>query len=291
MSGKRRLQKLTMGDFMIPFVLILLALIIIIPVWYVFVVSLVPQHVFHQTRLLLWPREIVMDSYTTILNHSQIQSGFQNTIFVTLTSTAYVIFLNVTFAYAMLKPIPGRAFFWVFLMFTMFFSGGLVPYFLLVRNLGLVNNIMVMVLPHGVSIFTVILMQSYIRTLGPEYEESARLDGAGDITLLWHIILPLCKPMLATLSLIAAVGAWNRWFEGLMFMQRPEGWPLQLVLRNILANASVILEGVPTSARQSSFHAGLQMAAVMTTMLPIVCVYPFLQKYFVKGITLGGIKG
>jgi len=288
---KRRLKRLTVGDFIIAGALILFAIIIVIPVWYVFVISIVPEHVFHQTRLLLWPREITFASFSTVLSNSIMQTGFRNTIIVTLVGTVYVIFLNITFAYAMLKPIPGRAFFWVFLMFTMFFGGGLVPYFMLIRNLGLINNIMVMVLPHGINIFTVILMQSYIRTLGPEYEESARLDGAGEFDVLWKIVLPLCKPMLATLALIAAVSAWNRWFEGLMFMQRQDGWPLQLVLRNLLDRAALIAEGVPVAARASDFNVGLQMAAVMVTMIPIVCVYPFLQKYFVKGITLGGLKG
>jgi putative aldouronate transport system permease protein len=138
---------------------------------------------------------------------------------------------------------------------------------------------------------SVILMQSYIRTLSPEYEESARLDGAGEMSILWYIVLPLCKPMLATLGLFAAVGAWNRWWEGMLFMQRPNLWPLQLVLRNMLANANLALQGVPEEARGDSFPIGLQMAAVVVTMLPIICVYPFLQKHFVKGITLGGIKG
>ena len=109
--------------------------------------------------------------------------------------------------------------------------------------------------------------------------------------MLWSIVLPLCKPMLATLALFAAVSGWNRWFEGLLFMQRVELQPLQLVLRNILANASLAIEGLPREARNDAFDIGLQMSAVVVTMLPIVCLYPFLQKYFVKGITLGGVKG
>jgi len=287
----KRLKRLTIGDYLIPAFLILLAIIIIIPIWHVFTISLVPQHVFFQTRLLLYPSELTFAHHTRILNFQLMRSGLATTLFVTLTSTAYVMFLNVTFAYAMLKPIPGRKFFWIYLMFTMFFGGGLVPWFMLIVNLGLVNNRLVMVLPHGVAIMTVILMQSYIRTLSPEYEESAKLDGAGDMRLLWSIVLPLCKPMLATLSLFAAVAGWNRWFEGLMFMQRPGGWPLQLVLRNLLDNVALATEGLPLEIRLTTFGEGLQSAAVILTMIPIICVYPFLQKYFVKGITLGGVKG
>jgi len=288
---RSKLNKLTIGDYIIPAFLILFALIIIIPIWYVLSIALVPQHVFFQTRLLLYPAEITFENFRIMLNNPLFQSGLFNTVLITVGSTAYSLALNITFAYVMLKPIPGRRFFWAFLVFTMFFSGGLLPWFLLIVNLGLVNNLLVLILPHGISIFTVILMQSYIRTLPTEYEEAARIDGAGDLRVLFSIILPLCKPMIATLALFAAVGGWNRWFEGMMFMQRSELWPLQLVLRNILANANLALEGLPHAARATSFSIGLQMAATVATMLPIICVYPFLQKYFVKGITLGGVKG
>jgi len=286
-----KLKRLTAGDYIIPIILILFAVIIIIPIWYVVTISLTPQHVFFQTRLLLYPAELTFEHYYRILNLQMMRTGFRNTLFVTIVGTAYVMFLNVTFAYAMLKPIPGRKFVWIFLMTTMFVSGGMVPWFMLIVNLGLPNNLLVMILPHGLAIITVVLMQSYMRTLSPEFEESAKLDGAGDIRLLWSIVLPLCKPMLATLSLFAAVGGWNRWFESMMFMQRSDGWSMPHVLRNLLANANLAMEGLPIEARLGTFGIGLQSAAVVITMIPIVCVYPFLQKYFVKGITLGGVKG
>jgi len=291
MRLSRRLKGLTIGDYIIPLILIIFAILIILPVWYVVSVSLVPQHVYFQTRLLLYPTQPNLDNYRAIFSFNPIRTGFMNTLFVTVASTIFVMFLNVSFAYAMLKPIPGRRFFWVILMFTMFFSGGLLPWFLLMINLGMANNRLAMVLPHGIAIITVILMQSYMRNLSPEYEESARLDGAGEIRLLWSIVLPLCKPMLATLSLFAAVGGWNRWFEGMLFMQRVELQPLQLVLRNLLDESSMAIVGLPAEARRTAFGMGIQMAAVVVTMVPIMCVYPFLQKYFVKGITLGGVKG
>jgi len=289
----RKLKKLTIGDYIIPAILVLFALAILIPIWYVVSVSLVPMHVYFGTRVFLYPPldGITLENYRQVFSFDPIRTGFINTIFVTITSTVFVMFINVTFAYAMLKPIPGRRFIWVILMFTMFFSGGLLPFFLMMVNLGLVNNRLALVLPHGLSIFTVILMQSYIRTLSPEYEESARLDGAGDMRLLWSIVLPLCKPMLATLALFAAVSGWNRWFEGMLFMQRVDLQPLQLVLRNMLDDTQAAMANLPVLARRTAFGMGLQMAAVVVTMLPIICVFPFLQKYFVKGITLGGVKG
>jgi len=287
-----RLRKLTIGDFIIPAVLTVGALIVILPVWHIIMISIVPQHVYFQTPILMWPSEITFENFGQIFNNPMIQTGFRNTVFITLASTAYNMFLNVTYAYVLLKPIPGKKLFWFILVFPMFFGGGLIPYFLLIRDLNLMNNLLAMVLPvAGLGITTVVLMQSYIRSLPSEVEEAARIDGAGDLRVLWNIILPLCKPMLATLSLFAAVGAWNRWFEGLLFMQRQDLWPLQLVLRNMLNNATLTLEGLPHELRATAFRAGLQSAAVVTAMIPIVIVYPFLQKYFVKGITLGGVKG
>ena len=291
MNSRKRLKRLTIGDYIIPAILILFALLIFLPVWYVFVVALIPPHVFFQQTIHLWPSELFFENFGAILGNPLIHSGFRNTLFVTVISTAYAMFMNVTFAYVMMKPLPGRRIFWLFLMFTMFFGGGLLPWFLMMVNLGLVNSLWAMILPHGVSIFSVILMQSYFRTLSPEYEESAKLDGAGDLRILWSIVLPLCKPMLATLSLFAAVGGWNRWLEAMLLTHRSALWPLQLVLRNMLNNAALTMEGVPLDAREGLFTVGLQMAAVIVTMIPIICVYPFLQKYFVKGITLGGVKG
>jgi len=274
---RRRSLKLTIGDFVIPVLLILFAITIILPLWYAFVVSIVPSHVFWQTRVLLWPSEITFTNYTAMFFMLNVQSGLTNTLFVTIVSTMYSMFLTVAFAYVMIKPIPGRRIFWMFLMTTMFFSGGLLPWYFLMVNLGLTNNIWALILPHGVNILHVILMQSYFRTLSPEYEESATIDGTGYIRTLWSIILPLSKPMLATIALFVAVSGWNRWFESVMLIQRSELWTLQHVIRHML--------------NMGMGPTGFQMAATFTAILPIMCLYPFLQKYFVKGITLGGIKG
>ena len=155
-----KLKKLTIGDYVIPAILILLALMIIIPLWYVITVSLVPHSVFIQNRLLLFPQEITFESCINIFTFPSIQTGFTNTVFVTITSTIYSMALNVAFAYAMLKPIPGRRIIWAFLMFTMFFSGGILPWFLLMVNLGMMNNLWAMVLPHGTSILPLYLCRA-----------------------------------------------------------------------------------------------------------------------------------
>jgi len=288
---RKGLNRWTIGDYVIALILILFGLSIILPVWHVFVVAFVPQHVFFETRLLMWPRGLTFLNFEHVFQANLIRTGAVTTIFITIVGTAYALFLNITLAYALLKPIPGRTYIWIFLLITMFFGGGLVPSFLLMVNLGLMNNRLAMVLPFGVVIVWVFLLQAYMRTLSTEYEESARLDGAGEITILARIILPLCKPIIATVALFAAVARWNEWFNGIMFMQRPNLWPLQLVLREVLTDPNRFVMNMPQEARLQSFTIGVQMATVIVTMLPIVCVYPFLQRHFVKGIQLGGDKG
>ena len=291
MSVFRGPKRLRAGDYFITGFLILLALLILLPIWYVLSVSLVDQMTFIQVRLLLYPVALTFENYFHIFHWQLLRTGMWTSTLVAVGGTFYILVLNVGFAYALLKPIPGKKFFWAIIIIPMFFGGGLLPYFLMMRDLGMMNNRLALVLPFGVNVFSVFLLQSYMRTLSPEYEESARLDGAGEISILTRIILPLSKPILATVALFAAVGGWNRWFEGMLFLQRQELWPLQQVLRNILDNASVAIPDLPFEARATAFATGLQMAAVILTMIPIVCVYPFLQKYFVKGITLGGVKG
>ena len=286
-----KLGRLTIGDYIIAFLLILYGLFILFPLWYVLSISLVSQETFVQNRLLLYPVNATLQNFRHILQWPTLRSGMWNSAIVAFFGAIYVLVLNVGFAYALLKPIPGRKIFWVLIIIPMFFGGGLLPYFLLMINLGMMNNRLAMIVPFGLGIWNVFLIQSYMRTLSPEYEESARLDGAGEMTLLIRIVLPLCKPILATVALFATVAGWNRWFEGMLFMQREYLWPLQLVLRNILDNVSVALPGIPHEARRDAFGTGLQMASVIMTMIPIICVYPFMQKYFVKGITLGGVKG
>ena len=284
-------KRLTFGDYLITGLLLLFALFILFPIWYVLTVSLVNQTTFIQVGLLWYPVGATLENYFHIAQWQSLRTGMWTSTLVAVGGTFYTLALNVSFAYGLLRPIPGRKILWTLLIIPMFFGGGLLPYFLMMINLGMMNNRLALVLPFGLGVFNVFLLQSYMRTLSPEYEESARLDGASELMVLVRIVLPLCKPILATLALFAAVGGWNRWFEGTLFLQRQELWPLQQVLRNILENAQIALPDLPHEARNVAFAVGLQMAAVILTMIPIVCVYPFLQKYFVKGITLGGVKG
>lgn len=273
--------------------LVLWGLILAYPFYNSILISIVPVSTYARTPFLFYPKQIDLGSYKFVLTQwSRIWSGFFITAIVTVAGTVYNIVLTVSAAYALTKPIPGRKFFNYLIMFTMYFSGGLIPFYLLVsRMLHLRNNILAMILPTGIYVIYMLIMRSYIQTIPEELEESAKLDGAQEVTVLFRIILPLCKPMLATISLYYAVDRWNEWWLGNLFMTRTALQPLQLHIRNMLQDASVITDMIPVGIRIMIFQEGIQMAAIILTMIPIVIAYPFLQRYFVKGLVLGAVKG
>jgi putative aldouronate transport system permease protein len=178
----------------------------------------------------------------------------------------------------------------------MFFSGGLIPTYLLIRSLGLLNTFWVMVLPTAVAAYTTFVFRAFFMNIPAELRESAFMDGANDIRILFSIYLPLSKPLLATFGLFTAVSHWNRWFEALIYLRSPERFPLQMILRRYIIAGSVS-EGFEQSAAQTMIMQGLihpenlKMAVIVVTMVPILCVYPFIQKYFAKGVMIGAIKG
>jgi putative aldouronate transport system permease protein len=180
----------------------------------------------------------------------------------------------------------------------MFFSGGLIPYYLLIRDLGLMNKIWVLILPGGVSIYNLIIMKSFFNQLPVELEESAKLDGANDIFIFIKIVLPLSMPLLATFALFNAVGFWNAWFDAMLFIQNRDLHPLQLVMRQMIVdnNMPVEMQAKFIRSKESSsdspiFEEGLKTATVIIATIPILVVYPWLQKYFAKGVMIGSIKG
>ncbi|MEG0767914.1 MAG: carbohydrate ABC transporter permease, partial [Clostridia bacterium] len=195
-------------------------------------------------------------------------------------------------AYAITRKLPGKKFFYMLLLIPMFFSGGLIPSYLLMVSLGLKNSYAALILPAGVSTYYLMIMTSFFRELPPSLEESARLDGAGEFRILWSVYLPLCKSVLATISLFIIVGFWNEWFAALIYIDQPIRWPLQLHLRRIInAAESTMNDRENALVKQKVYAEGVRMASVAVTMLPIMCVYPFLQKYFAKGVMIGAVKG
>lgn len=266
-------------------------LIIFYPFYNSFLVSIVPMEVYTKTPFLFYPPKLDFGSYKFVLGWDLLTSGLLVTTVVTILGTIYNLILTVMTAFALSKPIPGRKFFNYMIIFTMYFSGGLIPFYLIVKNLGLKNNIMGMVAPTGIYIMYMLIMRSYFYTIPEEIEESAKLDGASMLRILFSIIIPLSKPMLATIGLYYAVDRWNEWWLGNLFVTKVNLMPLQLIIRNMLQDSRAMTQYIPTSNNIVIFPEGLKMASIIITMLPIVIVYPFLQKYFVKGLVLGSVKG
>ena len=286
-----RKKKISVSGFLIVLCLCLWGLVLLFPFYNSVLISLVPQHVFQRTPLLLYPKELTFDSYSYVFHSDLLLTGLRNTIFIVVVGTLYNVLLTVGAAYPLTKPIPGRRFFTFFIVFTMFFSGGMITFYLQIKNLHLVNTIWSMILPTGMSVTYLLIMESYFRTIPAEIEESARLDGANEIDVLFRIVLPLSLPMLATITLFYGVERWNEWYNGMLFISDVNKYPLQLLIMDMLQSTTSLQAAIPQAQQhQAAFSLGMQMAAVIASMLPIVCLYPFLQKYFVKGLTLGGVK-
>lgn len=287
----KRKRKFDMTQFFIVLVLVIWGIIVLYPFYNSVLVSIVPMSVYVREPFMLYPPAFDFSSYKFIFNWTSLFSGFKTTLIVLVFGVAYNLFLTVTMAYVLSKPVPGRSIVNFFVVFTMFFQGGLIPSFLLVKNLGLMDSYLAMILPVGIGIMNMMIMRSYFYTIPVELEEAARLDGAGEFTILVKVFLPLSMPMLATIGLYYSVDRWNEWFHGMLYMRTLDKWPLQLLIRNMIASTNVITNQMPDSVKPTVFAQGIQMAAVVVTIIPIAILYPFLQKYFVKGLTLGGIKG
>lgn len=272
-------------------ILVVWAIILAYPFYNSILVSIVPMQLYLKTPVMLFPTKFDFSSYSYVFQWKSLLWGFKTTFIVFIVGSIYNMILTIFTAYALTKPIPGRKFFSYMIIFTMYFSGGLIPFYLLMKNLHLMDTYASMILPTGINIMYMILMQSYFRTLPPELEEAAKIDGANDISILFKIILPLSLPMIATIFLFYGVDRWNEWFNGMLFIRDVHKWPLQLFIRNMLQQAALVTNDIPVSARGTVFPLGLQMATIVITIIPVACLYPFLQKYFVKGLVLGGVKG
>ena len=268
------------------------ALLILYPFYNSVCVSLVSQADYIKTRFMLYPRNITFESYFVVFKNGSIFDGMKVTLIITLVGVLYNILLTVSLAYGFSKEFPGKKLFMMMIVFTMYFSGGLIPFYLLIKDLKLVDNIFSMILPSGVSIMYMTVIRQNFESLPAELEESARIDGANDLTILFRILLPLSVPILVTFALYYGVERWNEWYNGMLFIRSFEKRPLQLVLRGIIQTTGQAM--VTNELEQyniTPFSEGIKMACVVVTMTPIILVYPFIQKYFVSGMTVGAVKG
>lgn len=278
-------------DIIVFAIVTLWGIIVAYPFYNTILISFVTSDEYSATPLMLYPKNPTLDAYRFIFSNDAFINGFKVTFFVLIVGVLYNMFLTVTTAYALSRPkFPGKTIFVNIIIFTMFFSGGLIPFYLLVNSLGLKNSLLSMILPMGLATWYMLIVRNYFQSIPAEIEESAKIDGANDIIILVRIILPLSLPVLATFVLFYAVDRWNEWYNGMLFIRSSAKFPLQLVLRRIIQQFNSTDSGSSELLAQTVYQNGVRMAAVVVVMTPIMTVYPFLQKYFLKGLLVGAVK-
>ena len=277
--------------------MICLSLTIVFPFWQQIVISISPPNEASTVNLHLYTLKPTLDAYKDIFGKGTIGEAYFWTILKTLMSTLLTVIVSTMLAYPLSKKyLVGRKYYMGLIIFTMFFSGGMIPSFLLVKNLKLMNTIWALVLPGLCSAYNIIIIRNFFTSLPVEIEEAAFIDGAGEMTVFFKIILPLSMPIIATIALWTMVGSWNAWFDALLYIHNDEIKILQMVLRKTLqeaANSSDVYSAQHEVAATARLYTreSLQAAMLMSVTLPILATYPFLQKYFVKGIMIGSVKG
>ena len=296
--SKNKLKKYSLFDYFNVVFFFIMMLVMILPFWTVLMTSLVTSGEYFASPFILWPKNISFLSYRFIFASPKITYAMIVTISLTVVGVIYSMVFTTTLAYALKKKtLIGRNFFLTIIIIPMYFSGGLIPYYLLVRNLGLYNNFFVYVIPSAISIFNFVIIKAFFNQLPDSLEESARIDGANDLYIFAKIILPLSTPTLATFALFYGVDYWNTWWPALLFITNERLYPLQMVLRRLIiqnerpVEMSQAFQNIEGFGSTFVFEDGIRMATVVVATVPILMVYPFLQKYFVKGITLGSVKG
>ncbi len=292
---KTRFSKVTAFDVVLLVVLGLLALITLYPFYQVLIISISNTVAYAKHPLYIIPYVFDPIGYQTIFKDPSFYSSLGVTLFVTVVGTAVNMILSMFGAYALSrKTLIGRNLFLGLILFTMLFSGGVIPTYLVTKDLGLVNNIWVMVLPSAISTYYLIIMKNYFVSLPASLLEAAKLDGANEFTILVKIIIPISMPFVATFFLFYAVERWNEWYQAYLYINKTDIQPLQIYLRNVLISMSNNLSSIAKQMLQGHTQKvstqAIQMATIVVTTVPIICVYPFVQKHFVKGVMIGGIK-
>ena len=272
--------------------LTIILLIILIPFWRVIVTAFIPLEIYTREGVpfFLSPTKWSFEAFRQLLGHSMFPRAAWNSVVITLLGTAISLFLTVPLAYGLsTRNLPGRKLIMTLVLFTYLFSPGLIPVYLLITGMKLTNNYLAIILPPAVSVYNTLVMMSFFEGLPEDLKEAARLDGANELQVLLHVILPLSKPILLTIGLFYAVFYWNEFFTPLLYLNDSELLPLPVLLRNILISAS-FNEYVEYDAFSSSALESLKAAGVLITMIPMLLIYPWIQRYFTKGTLVGGVK-
>ncbi|MCU6711877.1 carbohydrate ABC transporter permease [Paenibacillus sp. J5C_2022] len=291
-------KKFSLFEMVLMAGFVVFSILVLYPFWQTFVLSFSDPIGVSSLGLNLWPEQWITDAYRFVFGYGDIMQAYVNTIIRTLAGTLLIVGFTVLAAYPLSKrELPYRNTITIFFLIAMFFSGGIIPDYLLVKNLGLLDTRWALILPSAVNVFYIIIMRNYFMTIDKGIEESAVVDGASYFTILTKIIMPLSKPVLATIALWAAVYHWNEWFHAMVYIQDSSKTVLQIIVRDMLtaldlsqsANAGAI--GGGGGATENLLLSNVRASTVIISIGPIVMVYPYVQKYFIKGIMIGSLKG
>lgn len=298
-SNRKNRIKGSKGDIVfyviVGIILALLTVIVVYPIYFIIIASISDPDAVLNGQVILWPVQITFSGYKALAKESLIWKGYLNTIIYTALGTLFNIVLTIPAGWALSRNyLPGRKFINIFLIITMFFGGGLIPYYIICSRLGLVDNPLILIIGGGVSVYNVFMVKSYFTLNVPkEILEASEIDGCGEFRTFFDMVLPLAKPIISVMILFYAVGHWNSYMDALIFIKKEEFYPLQLVLRNILivaesqsqsgADAATIIE-------QLRIANQIKYSSIIVSSLPIIIIYPFIEKYFDQGFLVGSFK-
>lgn len=273
-------------------------LVIIYPLYFIVIASISDPTLVQQGKVFLIPRGVTFDGYAAIFGTSTIVRGFMNSVLYTVVGTAISVTMILCGAYALSrKDLPGRNLFMILFVVTMFFDGGMIARYLVVKELGLLDTMWAVVLPGAVGVWNLIIARTFLeQNLSPELREAAQLDGASDFRFFFSIAIPLSKPLIVLMVMIHLVANWNAFFDAMIYLSDESKYPLQLILRNVLIQSQASQSGMDMASMDSTAAAQqmgelLKYAMIVVSTIPLLIAFPFLQRHFVKGATLGALKG
>lgn len=286
-------------DIVIYVTLILLLIVTLYPIIYIFSVSVSSTTAYESGRVFFLPVEFNLEAYKVIIKAGTIPRSFVNSVIYTVVYTAVSLLFTTTMAYPLSRSkdrVAFKGFFSKLVIFTMFFNAGIIPNYLVVKGLGLMDSMWALILPTAISTYNLVVMRSFFEGIPIDLEEAAFIDGANEITIFWKIMLPLSKAALATVGLFYGVSMWNQWFNAMLYLQSGTKFPLQLIIRQIIMQNQMAAElaamgDTSMMAEQTTNSVSLKYATLFLSILPMLAVYPFIQKYFVKGVMVGSVKG
>ncbi len=280
-----------------PLLMIIMLFIFVWPLWFVLIASISNPVLVQSGKVLLFPRELQFDGYKAMFEYTELWRGYLNTIFYTLLGTLINLVMSICFAYPLSRTDfkPRRIFLLAF-FFTMYFSGGLIPTYLVVKNVRMVNTIWAMIIPEAISVYNCLILRNYfMNSISKELQEASELDGANAAQYLIRVVLPLSKPVLAVIGLYYMVGHWNDYYSSLIYIYDTDLRPLQAVLKDLLMSSKMTIDNFSVDLMSVEEMLNREMTmkycVIIASAIPMLCVYPFIQKFFVKGIMIGAVKG